>query len=55
MAHTRPPSYETVTRRLRAFGGFGRRLPGALADRRRLRRDRTVGDPELLDWLTEQT
>ena len=53
IAHTRPPNFETVTRRLRALGGYGRLLPGALAGRRRLRRRRTVGDPELLGWLTE--
>ncbi len=53
LAHTRPPNFETVARRLRAFGGFGRRLPAALAGRRRLRRRRTVGDPEILAWLTE--
>ncbi|MEA2704460.1 MAG: hypothetical protein QOD63_2405, partial [Actinomycetota bacterium] len=40
--------------RLRAFGGYGRLLPGALAGRRRLRRRRTVGDPEILAWLTER-
>ncbi len=53
VAHTRPPTFETVIRRLRALGGYGRLLPVALAGRRRLRRRRTVGDPELLAWLTE--
>jgi GT2 family glycosyltransferase len=53
LAHARRPSFETVGRRLRSLGGYGRHLPAALAGRRRLRRRRTVGDPELLGWMAE--
>ncbi len=47
----RPPSPETVYRRLRAFAGYLHLLPGALRDRRDIRSRRTVPDRELLAWM----
>ena len=47
----RRPAPTIVRRRGRSFAGFLRLLPGALADRRRLRRRRRVADGELIGWL----
>lgn len=44
------PSTETVQRRLGSFLGFARLLPGALAERRRLRSAQQVPDEELVAW-----
>ena len=53
LARSRRPSGETVYRRLRAFGGYVRRLPSALGDRRRIRAQRSVDDRELLAWMVD--
>ncbi len=54
LAHARRPTVETVRRRLRSLGAYVRLLPAALADRRQLRRRRTVDDRRLLeDWTTK--
>ncbi len=54
VAQARRPTVETVRRRLRSLGGYLRLLPVALADRRQLRRLRTVNDRELLaEWVTK--
>ena len=51
LAHRRPPSPETVGRRLRAYGAYLGMLPEALAGRRRLAsRGRLTGD-ELSRWM----
>lgn len=50
LAHGRRPAMETIRRRNRALAGFARNLPASLADRRRLRRHRTVDDHDLLAW-----
>ena len=47
VAHRQPPSWETIWRRSSAFASFAALLPGALADRRRLRRRQQVSDAEL--------
>ena len=53
LAHARRPTVETVRRRLRSLGAYVRLLPAALADRRQLRRRRTVDDHQLLEeWTT---
>ncbi len=53
LAQRRRPTVETVRRRLQSLGAFVRLLPLALADRRRLRRLRTVDDHQLLSrWTT---
>ena len=55
LAHARRPTTETVRRRLQSLGAYARLLPGALADRRHLRRRRTVDDQQLLDrWVTHR-
>jgi hypothetical protein len=44
---------ETVRRRLQSLAAYARLVPRALADRRRLRRRRTVDDRRLLEqWTT---
>ena len=54
LAHARRPTTETVRRRLHSLGAYVRLLPAALAERRRLRRRRTVDDQQLLDrWVTK--
>ena len=57
LAHARRPRWETVRRRGGAFAAFLTSAPRALVDRRTIRRDRTVGDDEVLSWLapTPQT
>ena len=55
LAHARRPTTETVRRRLHSLGAYVRLLPATLADRRRLRRRRTVDDQQLLDrWVTHR-
>jgi GT2 family glycosyltransferase len=49
----RAPAAPLTTRhRIAALVSFGRRLPGALVQRRRLRRRQTVPDAEIAIWLT---
>lgn len=50
LARGRRPVGETVLRRLSAFAAYVQLLPSTLADRRRLRAARSVGDDELLEW-----
>ena len=51
LVHRRPPSVETVRRRMRAYGAYVRMLPEALAGRRRLAtRGRLTGE-ELSRWM----
>ncbi|MFN2608180.1 MAG: glycosyltransferase [Acidimicrobiales bacterium] len=50
VAHRRPPSWETVGRRTRAFGSYLAAMPAALVQRRGLRRRQQVPDGELLAW-----
>ena len=51
LVHRRPPSVETVRRRMQAFRAFVRMLPEALAGRRRLAtRGRLTGE-ELSRWM----
>lgn len=47
----RPPSVETVRRRLRAYGGYVRLLPESLAGRRRLAARGRVPADELAGWM----
>jgi GT2 family glycosyltransferase len=47
------PSWEIVGRRLGALGAFARRVPGALADRVRLRRRRAMSDAQLRAWMVK--
>jgi GT2 family glycosyltransferase len=47
------PSAEIVRRRLRVLAAFAGRLPGALVDRRRLRRRRQMTDAELRSWMVD--
>ncbi len=54
LLHRRRPQPGLVRLRVRALGGFARRLPGVLADRRDLRRRQQVPDAELLAWRTRQ-
>jgi hypothetical protein len=48
LAHGRRPTWETVRRRSTALASFGGQLPGALAERRRLRRRQQVPDADVL-------
>lgn len=51
LVYRRPPSVETVRRRMRAYGAYVRMVPGALAERRRLSsRGRLTGE-ELVRWM----
>jgi len=51
LVHRRPPSVETVRRRMQAYGAYVRLLPEALASRRRLAtRGRLTGE-ELSRWM----
>jgi GT2 family glycosyltransferase len=53
LVHGRPPSVETVRRRMQAYGAFVRMLPEALAGRRRLAvRGRLTGE-ELARWMAQ--
>ena len=51
LARGRRPQWETVRRRGGAFAAFLASVPGALGDRRRIRRGQTVGDEKLLSWI----
>ena len=51
LAHRRPPSVETVRRRLQAYGAYVRLLPEALAGRRALAARGRVGEAELAGWM----
>ena len=53
LAHRRPPSVETVRRRMRAYGSYVRMLPDALADRRRLSSRGRLTEEELSRWMAE--
>lgn len=55
LVHRRPPSVETVRRRMRAYGAFLRMLPGAVVDRRRLAAAGRLTDEELLRWIDGST
>jgi GT2 family glycosyltransferase len=48
------PRPTIVWRRVRSFADFLRLAPGALSDRRRIRRRATVADGELLAWLVRR-
>lgn len=54
MAHRRPPSTETVRRRLRAYGAYVRMLPEALAGRRKLASDGRLTGEELARWMDQR-
>ncbi len=54
LARRRPPSVETVRRRLRAYGAYVRMVPEALAGRRRLATRGRVAGEELLRWMGER-
>ena len=54
LAHRRPPSVETVRRRMRAYGAYVRMLPEALAGRRRLSARGRLTDEELLRWMDQR-
>ena len=51
VVHRRPPSVETVRRRLGAYGSYLRLLPEALAGRRRLAARGRLGGDELARWM----
>ncbi len=54
LVHLRRPTVETVRRRLQSLGAYVRLVPGALGDRRAIRRRRTVDDRQLLErWTTK--
>lgn len=48
------PSSVRVRRRMKSFAAFGWRLPGALVQRRTLRRRQTVADDVLMQWMEPQ-
>jgi GT2 family glycosyltransferase len=54
LVHGRPPSVETVRRRMRAYGAYVRLLPEALAGRRRLATRGRLADEELARWMDER-
>jgi GT2 family glycosyltransferase len=51
LVHRRPPSVETVRRRMRAYGAYVRMLPEALAGRRQLAARGRLADEELSRWM----
>ena len=51
LVQRRPASVETVRRRMRAYAGFVRMLPEALAGRRRLTAQGRLADEELARWM----
>jgi len=51
LVHRRPPSVETVRRRVRAYTGYVRMLPEALAGRRELAARGRLSDEELSRWM----
>jgi len=51
LVQRRPPSGETVRRRLRAYRAYLRMLPDAVAGRRRLAAAGRLTDEELLQWM----
>ncbi len=51
LVHRRPPTTETVRRRLRAYGAYLRLLPEALSGRRRLGARGRLGQDELAGWM----
>jgi GT2 family glycosyltransferase len=51
LAHRRPPSVETVRRRMRAYGAYVRMLPEALAGRRELMAQGRLAGEELSRWM----
>jgi GT2 family glycosyltransferase len=54
LVHRRPPSVETVRRRMRAYGAYVRMLPEALAGRRELATRGRLADDELARWMDER-
>lgn len=53
LVRARPPTLETVRRRLSSLAAYGRRLPATLVDRRRLRRAQSVDARRLVEeWAT---
>jgi GT2 family glycosyltransferase len=54
LVHRRPPSVETVRRRMRAYGAYVRMLPEALAGRRRLATRGRLAGEELARWMDER-
>jgi GT2 family glycosyltransferase len=53
LVHRRPPSVETVRRRMRAYGAYVRMLPEALAGRRQLTARGRLADEELSRWMDQ--
>ncbi len=51
LVHRRPPSVETVRRRMRAYGAYVRMLPVALVGRRALTARGRLADEELSRWM----
>jgi GT2 family glycosyltransferase len=51
LVHRRPPSVETVRRRLRSYAAYLRLLPEALAGRRRLGGRGRLADDDLVGWM----
>ncbi len=54
LARRKPPSVETVRRRMRAYGAYVRMLPEALGDRRRLATRGRLTDEELSRWMVRR-
>jgi len=48
------PRTKTVKQQARALAGFGRRLPGVLVSRRRVRKKRSVDDVEILQGMVDR-
>jgi GT2 family glycosyltransferase len=53
LVHRRPPSVETVRRRMRAYGAYVRMLPEALAGRRELVAQGRLAGEELSRWMEQ--
>ncbi|MEY2448729.1 MAG: hypothetical protein QOH79_2205 [Acidimicrobiaceae bacterium] len=54
LARGRRPNPTIPVRRMRSFTDFLRRAPGALRERRGLRKRQVVADAELLRWMVDQ-
>ncbi|MEY2420433.1 MAG: hypothetical protein QOI95_500 [Acidimicrobiaceae bacterium] len=54
IAHGHRPQPQLPVRRVRSFAGFLRHAPGALRERRVLRRRQVVADRELLAWMVDR-
>jgi hypothetical protein len=55
LLHARRPSVTIIRRRGRSFVAFVGLVPGALAARRRLRRDARLTDQDVRDWMVTAT